>query len=116
MERRGNEPINLDNMCTEQNRREGSQRNDMPLHSAEQEQHEGEKKVKQAKNYHYINPTSSDAVQVPIDFTRKIASINNQQLPKRNVCPEENECQQQISQMMIMSAVYHGHQRLLLSE
>src|SRR5436190_7660391 len=88
----------------------------MLLNGAEKQQDERKKKMQKPQSSHNVNPSTVYPVEVPIDFPRQISSVNDQQLPKGDVRPKKNKSQEQISQVMIVSAVRNRGQRLVLSE
>src|SRR5256885_10664005 len=61
-------------------------------------------------------PASRDAMEIPIEFARNIAGIDNQQLSEGNVSPEQHERQQQVPEMMVMDLVDSPRERGLIAK
>src|SRR5689334_20066115 len=62
------------------------------------------------------SPTTRDAMQIPIDLMWFVAGIDNQELGKRDVGPEQNEGEQQVAQLVVLAFVDHFGKGLLISK
>jgi hypothetical protein len=75
----------------EQERGEDRQGYDVELHRSEQQQKERKEKVEEGEGGDDPFPIAGHAMQVPVNFLRNIAGINDQKLAEGNVGPEEDE-------------------------
>src|ERR1041385_3644209 len=88
----------------------------MHLHRSKQEKEERQKEMEQGDRRNDDLPRTRNAVQIPFEFTRNIARINNQQLAKRNISPEKDEGQQQVPEVVVMGFVDDAGQRRTVLE
>src|ERR1051326_6901617 len=91
MKGRHDEPVDVHQVHQKQKRCQNGQRHHMPLDAAEQEQKEGQEEMEQCYGCDDPFPVAGDAVEIPVNFGGKIARIDNEQLAKRDVGPEQNE-------------------------
>ena len=94
----------------------GRQPRHVLFHDAEQQKEERDEKVKQRQQPDDPFPAARNAEQIPVNFTRQIARIDNEQLGEAHVGPENDEGQQQVAEIVKMRSGYRFAERAVAPE